>query len=62
MTNYVTYTEMQNSMMKANEELMAALGDLANMMNAETENVSKEKHENLFQKFMKKISKKNERR
>lgn len=62
MTNYATYTEMQNSMTKVNDELIGALGDLANLMAAETVEESKDKHENLFRKFMKKISKKNEGR
>ena len=61
MTNYATYTEMQNSMAKVNDELIGALGDLANLMTAETVE-SKDKHENLFRKFIKKISKKNEGR
>lgn len=62
MTNYATYTEMQNSMAKVNDELIGALGDLANLMAAETVDESEDKHENLFRKFIKKISKKNERR
>ena len=61
MTNYATYTEMQNSMAKVNDELIGALGDLANLMTAETVE-SKDEHENLFRKFIKKISKKNEGR
>lgn len=62
MTNYATYTEMQNSMAKVNNELIAALEDLSGMMNTETGDAGKEEHETLFRKFVKKISRKNGKR
>jgi hypothetical protein len=62
MTNYAPYTEMQKSMTKVNNELIAALEDLSGMMNAETDDAGKEEQENLFRKFAKKISRKNGKR
>lgn len=62
MTNYATYTEMQNSMAKVNNELIGALKDLEDIMNAQTGDAGKEEHETLFRKFAKKISRKNGKR
>jgi len=62
MTNYAPYTEMQKAMKEVNNELIAALGDLACMMNTETDDAGKEEQENLFRKFAKKISRKNGKR